>query len=213
MSEAALRRLAAWGERFRGGRSVSVGPSEWRLDEETANQQLLALGQDGEISRCLESAATAISRTIVSLSPLTEGLALDYIDRLARPIPSLSPQTGVETVTNSYAAHLAVEHHPADFGADDVPVLGTLPPPRHGRPPQDLLTRVVKASRRSFPLIRAISAPVWDGYVVLLTQRIHRGAVNNENLIAVEVVDGLARFGWVLRQVDIHYKLDPERSG
>ncbi len=26
------------------------------------------------------------------------------------------------------------------------------------------------------------------------------------------VVDGLARFGWVLRQVDLHYGLEPDRS-
>ncbi|HEX4863653.1 MAG TPA: hypothetical protein VFV02_06250, partial [Acidimicrobiales bacterium] len=146
----------------------------------------------------------------VSLSPLTAGMALDYIDRLARPIPALSAQTGVEIVTHGYAAHLAVEQDPAVFGAADVPVLGTLPPLRHGRPPQDILTRTVKATRRGFPVIRAVSAPVWEGYVVLLTRRIHEAQPDEENLVALDVVDGLARFGWVLRQVDIHYKLAPE---
>jgi hypothetical protein len=29
----------------------------------------------------------------------------------------------------------------------------------------------------------------------------------------MEVVDGLARFGWVLRQVDIRYNLEPDLKG
>jgi hypothetical protein len=34
---------------------------------------------------------------------------------------------------------------------------------------------------------------------------------DGEGFVAVDVVDGLARVGWVLRQVDIHYGLEPER--
>lgn len=208
--ERALRGLVAWGARTRRGRSLSVNASDGRVDPRTASERLVALGPDAENAKRLDESADLNSKKIVSLSPLTAGMAIDYIDRLARPIPSLSAEIGVEIVTHAYAAHLAVEQDPSDFGAVDVPVLGTLPPLKHGRPPQDILTRAVKATRRGFPVIRAVSAPVWDGYVILLCGRIHRTQPDDENLVALEVIEGLARFGWVLRQVDIHYKLAPE---
>ena len=93
-----------------------------------------------------------------------------------------------------------------------MPVLGTLPPLRRGSPPRDLLTRVVKASRRNFEVIRAVSTPVWHGFVRSLTRRAHDQVADPgpSGLLAMEVVDGLARFGWVLRQVDLHYGLQPE---
>jgi hypothetical protein len=194
---------------MRRGRSLSVQPGR-RIDSKTSEDRLAALGPDAGIARRLDESAGRFAATIVSLSPLTAGLAIDYIDRLARPIPSLTPAAGVELVTRSYAAHLAVEQDPQAFGAADVPVLGTLPPLRHGRPPQDILSRAVKASRRNFPAIRAVSAPVWEGFVVLLTGRLHERVADDDDLVAPEVVDGLARFGWVLRQVDIHYDLSPE---
>ena len=189
---------------------MSVKPSERRVDQTTADERIGALGSDGRYANRLDEAADLTTKRIVSLSPLSAGMALDYIDRLARPIPSLSPEAGVEIVTHAYAAHLVVEGDPAAFGALDVPVLGTLPPLRHGRPPQDILTRAVKASRRGFPVIRAVSAPVWDGYVMLLTRRVHDAQPDDASFVAIEVVEGLARFGWVLRQVDIHYELAPE---
>lgn len=195
---------------MRRGRSVSVKPSQLRVDARTVDEGLADLGTDADDAKRLDESADRNTRKIVSLSPLTTGMAIDYIDRLARPIPSLSGELGVEIVTHAYAAHLAVEQDPAAFGAVDVPVLGTLPPFKRGRPPQDILTRAVKATRRGFPVIRAVSGPVWDGYVMLLSRRIHQTQPDDENLIALEVIDGLARFGWVLRQVDIHYKLSPE---
>ena len=150
--------------------------------------------------------------SIVALSSLTSPLTLDYLDRLARPIPALTPEVGVQIVTRAYVAHVVVERDPTAFGAVDVPVLGTLPPLRRGSPPRDLLTRVVKASRRGFEVIRAVSTPVWNGFVRALTQRAHDRIPEPgpSGLVAVEVVDGLARFGWVLRQVDLHYGLEPE---
>jgi hypothetical protein len=146
------------------------------------------------------------------LSSLTSPLTLDYLDRLARPIPALRPEVGVQIVTRAYVAHLVVEREPQRFGALDVPVLGTLPPLRRGSPPRDLLTRVVKASRRNFEVIRAVSTPVWNGFVRSLTRRAHDQVADPgpSGLLAVEVVEGLARFGWVLRQVDLHYGLEPE---
>ena len=93
-----------------------------------------------------------------------------------------------------------------------MPVARTLPPLRRGSPPQDLLTRVVKATRRSFEAIRAVPEPVWDGFVRGLTSRAHDRTPDADpsDLLAPAVVDGLARFGWVLRQVDLHYGLQPE---
>lgn len=205
--------LASLGARLRRGRSFSVGTTGTRIDHEAADDLLSTLGKDGEVARRLDASAAVLTGTIVSLSQLTAGLALDYIDRLARPIPSLTPRAGVEIVTRSYAAHLSVEHDPRDYGAVDVPVLGTLPPLRHGRPPQDLLSRVVKTSRRSFPTIRAVDEAVWEGFVVLLTMRVHEASADDAELVATDVIDGVARFGWVLRQVDIHYKLEPELRG
>ena len=87
-----------------------------------------------------------------------------------------------------------------------------LPPLRRGHPPQDLLTRVVKATRRRFPRIRAVPEPVWDAFVRDLSRRVHDRTPDADpaDLLALAVVDGLARFGWVLRQVDLRYGLRPE---
>lgn len=148
---------------------------------------------------------------VTSLSSLSAPLALDYLDRLTRPIPALTPEIGVQVVGRAYVAHIVVERNPGRFGAADVPVLGTLPPLRRGRPPQDLLSRAVKASRRGFEFICAVSPAVWSGFVDCLTKRAHDQAVDPENLIPRDAVDGLARFAWVLRQVDLHYGLEPDR--
>ena len=67
---------------------------------------------------------------VASLSRLTEPLAVDYLERLRRPLPALSPEMGVQIVGRSYLAHLAVEEDPEAYLAEDVPVLGTLPPAR-----------------------------------------------------------------------------------
>ena len=94
-----------------------------------------------------------------------------------------------------------------------MPVLGTLPALKKGRPPQDLLSRVVKASRgRGFAAICALSPPAWDGWVWCLTKRAHDAAATGADLVPLEALDGVARFAWVLRQTDLHYGLSPERS-
>ena len=157
--------------------------------------------------------STTRSRRSLAFSSLTAPLTLDYLDRLARPIPALRPEIGVQIVTRTYVAHLVIERDPRSVrsGRRAGPRYPAAPAP--GSPPRDLLTRVVKASRRHFEVIRAVPSPVWDGFVRSLTRRAHDQVPDPEpsGLLAVEVVDGLARFGWVLRQVDLHYGLEPER--
>lgn len=171
------------------------------------------LGPGGHLARALDTAARDEASEMLSLSSLTSPLAVEYLERLARPIPALTPSAGVMVVSSGYAARLAVESDPGRFGAPgELPALD-LPPLRHGRPPQDLLTRAVKATRRGFPGIRAVPADVWEGFVVLLTARVHQLTPSgpDEELLAGDVVDGLARFGWALRLVDARYGLEPER--
>lgn len=194
-------------------RSLVVRSAVERVDHAALERYVTGLGEDAATVRNLDAAVDDAMASVQSLSSLTAPLALDYLDRLARPIPALTPQTGVQIVSRAYVAHLVVEADPAAFGAADIPVLGTLPPLRRGSPPQDLLTRVVKATRRNFEVIRALSSPVWNGFVQSLTRRAHDQISDPgpEGLMASAVVDGLARFGWVLRQVDLHYGLEPER--
>ena len=194
-------------------RSVVVRSAVERVDGPALEMYVAGLGEEATTVRRLDAAVDDAMRLLVSLSSLSAPLALDYLERLARPIPALTAEVGVQIVSRAYVAHLVVEGDPPAFGAADVPVLGTLPPLRRGSPPQDLLTRVVKASRRNFEVIRAVSSPVWEGFVRSLTRRAHDQVPDPgpDGLVAVAVVDGLARFGWVLRQVDLHYGLEPER--
>jgi hypothetical protein len=172
-----------------------------------------SLGADSAPARRLLEAVDETMSSVSSLSTLTTPLALEYLDRLARPIPTLTPEAGVQIIGRAYVAHLVTEGDPQAVGARAVPLLD-LPPLRRGHPPQDLLTRVVKASRRHFERIRAVPGPVWDGLVLDLTRRAHdrTPGVDPADLLALAVVDGLARFGWVLRQVDLRYGLEPERG-
>jgi hypothetical protein len=194
-------------------RSLVVRSAVERVDSAALERYVAGLGEDALTVRSLDAAVDHAMASVLSLSSLTAPLALDYLDRLARPIPALTPEVGVQIVSRAYVAHLVVERDPVAFGAADVPVLGTLPALRRGSPPQDLLTRVVKATRRNFEVIRALSSPVWNGFVHGLTRRAHDqvAEAGPDGLVAVAVVDGLARFGWVLRQVDLHYGLEPER--
>jgi hypothetical protein len=194
--------------------SLTVAAAGGRVDGAALRVYLAGLGEDEVRARSLIEAVDTTMGSVRSLSSLTSPVALEYLDRLARPIPTLTAEAGVQIVTRSYVAHLVVERQPSAFGVTDVPVLGTLPPLRRGSPPQDLSTRVVKASRRNFELIRAVSNPVWEGFVRDLTRRAHDQApeVAPDQLLDLPVVDGLARFGWVLRQVDLHYGLEPERG-
>lgn len=202
-----LGKVAAWRRQ-----SVSVRPADRRVDSSQLDAYLSSLGRDGSTAMRLDRDVDAEMASVASLSALTSPLALDYLERLERPIPTLSPASGVQIVSRSYVAHVVVEAHPRTFGAGAVPVLATLPPMRRGgSPPQGLSTRVVKATRRNFEGIRAVSSSVWDGYVMCLAKRAHDHEPEGAGLLAVDVVDGLARFGWVLRQVDIHYGLELER--
>jgi hypothetical protein len=116
-----------------------------------------------------------------------------------------------------------VESDPGAFGADEVPVLGTLPALRHGRPPSDLTNRVLRATRRGFEHVRAVDEGTWEGYVACTTWRAHQQAPGPEaggedeeaaepGYVDPQVIDALVRFGWVLRQVDIYYRQAPERA-
>jgi hypothetical protein len=202
-----LGRVAAWRRQAFG-----VQPADHVVDDAALDIYLGELGSEGKLARRLDLEVDALMPTVAALSSLTSPLALDYLQRLERPIPALTPASGVQIVSRSYVAHAVVEADPGTFGADAVPPLNTLPPLRRGGvPAQDLLTRVVKASRRKFERIRAVPEPVWNGYVRCLARRAHGQPANDGEILAVEVVDGLARFGWVLRLVDNHYGLEPER--
>ena len=145
-------------------------------------------------------------RRLGSLSDLTAPLAIAYLDRIARPTPGLTPESGVRITSGGYAAHMAVEADGVPFGVTTIPVLGTLPDLRGGRAPQDLLLRVVKATRRPFPGLRAVDGPTWEGFVSRRLGRLQRAGAELER----PLVDGLLRFGWILRQVDLRYGLAPE---
>lgn len=149
--------------------------------------------------------------TVASLSPLSSVLGVDYMDRLARPVASLTPVIGVALVGRAYVAHMLVERDPARFGVTDVPVIGGLPAPKNGRLPKDLLSRVVKASRgRGFWALCALGSPEWEGFAACLTKRAHDLAGPAGEYVPTEVVDGVARFAWVLRQADLFYGYQPE---
>jgi hypothetical protein len=204
----ALSRIAQ-----RGKRSLFVAPVHQRVDADALDTYLADLGADATPARRLIEHVNGAMGSVSSLSTLTTPLALEYLDRLARPIPTLSAEAGVRIVSRSYVAHMVTERDPEAYGAAAVPIV-ELPPLRRGHPPQDLLTRVVKATRRKFERIRAVPEPVWDGFVRDLVRGAHEQApdADPKGLLALEVVDGLARFGWVLRQVDQHYGLQPERA-
>ena len=174
-----LGRVAAWRRR-----SFAVQAAVQRVDDAALDVYLDQLGEDGEVARRLDLEVDALMPTVASLSSLTSPLALDYLERLERPVPALTPASGVQIVSRSYVAHAVVEADPPSFGAGAVPVLNTLPPLRRGGvPPQDLLTRVVKASRRKFPKIRAVPEAVWEGYVHCLARRAHDHARPGEEML------------------------------
>lgn len=193
--------------------SVKTGTTVTPTTAAEADDALDALGDAGGHARALDAAVEAALARFPGLSELASSLALSYLDRIRRPLAALTLEQGVTLVTRGYAAHRAVEADPAAYGAGpDVPVLGTLPEARDGRPPRDLLLRVVKATRRPFPGIRAVSDQVWDGFVVATTRRTQAGG-GGERVIDRSVIEGLLRFGWVLRQVDLRYGLGVEAAG
>lgn len=202
--------LPSWLQRQQ---SFTVKAASGRFSRADLDKHLKSLGADGGIARDLDHEVDAEMTRVTSLSPLTSQLAVSYMERLGRPIPSLTPPIGVLLVGRTYVAHMVVESDPGRYGSPDVPVLGTLPPLKKGRPPQDLLSRAVKASRgKGFAALCALSPAAWEGFVMCLTKRAHDAAPSGDELVASDVVDGVARYGWILRQVDLHYGLSPERS-
>jgi hypothetical protein len=188
--------------------SSTLGTVAVNVDDQAVRSGLEALGTKGPVTTALDHEVEQRLASFGALSELTSGLALSYLERIRHPIPSLTFESGVVLTTRGYLAHMAVEDDPVRFGAGlEVPILGTLPDFRKGRPPQDLLNRVVKATRRGFEQIRAVPDEVWAGYVLCVTGRLHAGG--DGALLDSSVVDSLLRFGWVLRQVDLRYGLTP----
>jgi hypothetical protein len=209
------RQQSDGGARGRLGRRLRrpLGVVDARLGRRDLAERLAGLGESGRLARDLDRAVEVAMAAVAGLSPLTSPLAVTYLERIRQALEDLSLESGAYVTARGYVAHLVVEADPGAFGAADVPVLGTLPEPRRGRPPQDLLGRVVKASRRGFERIRAVDDGVWEGFVACATYRVHeRDAVRGEGSYAdPTVIDGLVRFGWVLRQVDLRYGMEPER--
>ncbi|MDQ2724387.1 MAG: hypothetical protein M3Y36_02665 [Actinomycetota bacterium] len=187
--------------------SSTLGTVAVNVDDDAVRTGLDQLGDAGPLVVALDQEVERRLATFGALSELTSRLALSYLERIRHPIASLTFESGVVLTTRGYLAHMAVEDDSVRFGAGgEVPVIGTLPDFRKGRPPQDLLNRVVKATRRGFEQIRAVPDDVWTGYVLSVTGRIHAGD-NEGALLDSSVVDSLLRFGWVLRQVDLRYGL------
>jgi hypothetical protein len=200
----------------------ALGVVDQAVDQEALEAFLGRLGDDGLVAEHLDAVTADLMTVVRSLSALSSPLALNYLERIQHPMASLGLGAGVFVITRGYAAHLAIEAGPTAYGAVDIPVLGTLPPLRHGRPPADLLTRAVKATRRGFVGIRAVNDAVWDGFVFATVWRVHdreqhdgagpSSGSDGTGYLDPVVIEGLVRFGWVLRQVDLHYSLEPERA-
>lgn len=195
----------------------AVGAGE-EVDRAGEKARLAELGDDGERARFLDAGVDRVLEGGLSaLSPLTSPLAMSYLDRIARPLTALDMGSAVGLTTRGYAAHLVVEERGGEIGIETVPVLSGLPAMRRGVPPQDLVSRVVKITRRSFDTVRAVTWGTWEGLVVITARRTHAGRRRDAEgelppALDVAVIDALLRFGWVLRQVDLYYGFAPERS-
>lgn len=187
----------------------TVGTAAAHLDDEAVRSGLEELGDAVPMVVALDQEVEKRLATFGTLSELTSRLALSYLERIRHPISSLTFDGGVVLTTRGYLAHMVVEDDPLRFGAGpEVPIIGTLPDFRRGRPPQDLLNRVVKATRRGFEQIRAVPDDVWAGYLLCVTGHAHATSPDDA-LLDSSVVDSLLRVGWVLRQVDLRYGLTP----
>jgi hypothetical protein len=201
---------------LRQGSSRPLGSGQV-VEKADVEARLASLGADGDLARQLDQAAEQTLGGVRALSDLTVPLALAYLDRIARPLQALDLESAVRLTTRGYAAHLAVEERGRELGVDEVPVLGHLPAIKHGRPPQGLLTQIIKLTRRGFDAIRAVSEPTWDGMVTITAGRLHGARRKGPDgtlppPLDVAVIDALLRFGWVLRQVDLFYGFEPDRS-
>jgi len=182
------------------------------VDRAAEKARLAELGEDGERARFLDTAVDGLLKGLRGLSPLTAPLAMSYLDRIARPLTAMDLGAAVHLTTRGYAAHLVVEERGGEIGIETVPVLSGLPAMKHGKPPQDLLTRVVKMTRRNFDQVRAVSWGTWEGLLVITARRAHASRKAGDPALDVAVIDALLRFGWILRQVDLFYGFVPERS-
>jgi hypothetical protein len=201
---------------LRAGADNPLGSGE-ALDAAAVKARLKALGDDGRVASQLDEAANGVVASLHGLSDLTVPLALNYLDRISRPLEALDLESAVRITTRGYAAHLVIEERGRDFGVETVPVLSDLPPMKRGVPPQGLLTRIVKATRRNFDAIRAVNSATWDGLIALNAGHVHAARRRDADgklpsALDVSVIDALLRFGWVLRQVDLFYGLEPDRS-
>lgn len=187
-----------------------VAPAAEAVDAAALDARLSALREDGRLARRLDQAVEQALGGAPPLSELTANLALEYLERLAPLVQSLSPELGVHAISRAYVAHAAVEADPARYGAGELPLL-SLPAPRGGRPPQDLLVRVVKAARRRFAAHCGLPERAWEGFALAVVHRVHEATLDPEEhgLVAPAVVEDLARVGWLLRQVDLRYGLQP----
>jgi hypothetical protein len=200
---------------LRAGSERPLGSGD-ALDAAEVEARLAALGADGELAVRLDQAADEVVATLRGLSDVTVPLALSYLDRIARPLAALDLESAVRLTTRGYAAHLVVEERGRELGIETVPVLGDLPPMKRGAAPQGLLTRIIKVTRRNFDAVRAVSESTWDGLVVVTAGHLHSARRPGDDgsllpALDLSVVDALLRFGWVLRQVDLHYGLGPDR--
>lgn len=186
---------------------VPTGQVADRLDQDALTGRLASAGDAGGRAGALDRDVEE-SLAGASFSPLSSQLAETYLDRIGRPLTHLTLESGAYVTARGYVAHRLVESDPGRYGAAEVPVLGTLPT---GRPPADLLNRVVRATRRGFEHVCALDAATWQGYLDATTWRAHRrddevcSPEGEAGYLDPRVIDGLLRFGWVLRQVDLHY--------
>lgn len=193
---------------------LGSAPAPLSADDVRAAEELA--GAEGVAVRRLNGRIENRLGAVVELSWLTSQLTVAYVERVATPMSAMSLPTGARLIARGYLAQLLIEEEPHTFGVDDIPILGTLPALRHGRPPQDLLTRVVKASRRHFDTLCCLSPQGWEAFVIATTAAVHAEALGGgladeegAGVLAPELVDGLLRTGWLLRHVDLAYGLEP----
>ena len=115
-------RLGPGEARARRPRSLVIRSAVERVDAAALTAFLAGLGADAPFAPALDGRRGCRAMgSILSLSSLSSPLALDYLERLARPIPALTAQIGVQIVTRAYLAQLVIERDPAAFGASEVP--------------------------------------------------------------------------------------------
>jgi hypothetical protein len=215
---------------FRGRKTQ--GTTKAALDREQALAWLSAAGENGQRALVLHDQVERGHANLVSLTRVTTPLAAQHVQRLRVAMPSLSRLTAYALVRRGYTAHLLVEADPGCFGAARVPDIVEMPPlDRDGAPRRELLTFVVKVTLRSFGVLRGIPPDVWEGLAVCTTWRIHDDVPTGPTaspdspaedadadaldeplaLLSQEVIEGLLRFGWVLRATDLAYGMEPAR--